>query len=246
MADRPGRRPGGGDRHGRARRGLRPPRHHARFQPRRPGAFPPHRTAGGVQGRAGQGGDRSGALRLLGAVQDPDLPRRRRLLRARQPACPHPGRGLRPAGPHHAPEDHGDAERPHLPVHRSQVRLLPAGSCQEWKTLRQGRAHRLDGRRGRRRADRSLHADRRAGRDQMGAGRRRTGLVQTRLGGGRPAARPTGQRQQHAGRHLGSAGRDDHPAGRLPRPVLPGGLPRSRVGADLLETRPARLGQRPG
>ena len=31
-------------------------------------------TAGGVRGRARRGGDRAGALRLGGAVQDPDLP----------------------------------------------------------------------------------------------------------------------------------------------------------------------------
>ena len=55
----------------------------------------------------------------------------------------------------------------------------------------------------------------------------RPGLVQARLGHRRHDARPAGQREQRARPDLGGARRHDRAARRLPRPVLPGGLPRA-------------------
>ena len=118
-----------------------------------------------------------------------------------------------------------DPPRADLPAHRGQVRLVsgrlgarrPAGVCRL--------ADRLVAARDRATATWKPRCRWQPVRVALGGGVRRPGLVQAGLGGGRPGPRPAGQRQQHAGRHLGGARRDDHPAGRLSRPVLPGGLP---------------------
>ena len=60
-----------------------------------------------------------------------------------------------------------------------------------------------------------------------------------------PERKRAGQRQQRDRRHLGGARRHDRAARRLPRRLLPGGLPGRRLDADLLEGGPARVGRRP-
>ena len=67
---------------------------------------------------------------------------------------------------------------------------------------------------------------RRAARLHVGGRVAGAGLVQARLGHRRQDARPAGQREQRPRPDLGGARRHDHAARRLPRPVLPGGLPR--------------------
>ncbi len=55
--------------------------------------------------------------------------------------------------------------------------------------------------------------------------------------------RAAGQREQRARPDLGGAGRDDHPARRLSRPLLPGGLPRGRVDPAVLAPGQGALGR---
>ena len=80
---------------------------------------------GGLR-RCPRGGDRPGPVGLGGAVEDPDLPRGLRLLRARQHPGPHPRRRLPAARRADAGEGPGHSHRGHLPAHRGQVRQLPA------------------------------------------------------------------------------------------------------------------------
>ena len=104
---------------------------------------------------------------------------------------------------------------------RSSSAPIRSTVMREGKTCKAGSPRCLDARRDRGGADRRRHS--RTGRrvsvrwDGRGP---RPGLVQAGLGDGRPDPRPAGQRQQHAGRDLGSAGRDDHAAGRLPGPYF--------------------------
>ena len=71
----------------------------------------------------------------------------------------------------------------------------------------------------------------------LGGRRARAGLVQARLGRRGPRPRAARQREQRAGSDVGGAGRHDHAARRLPRPLLPGGLPRGGLDPALLAPR---------
>ncbi len=142
-----------------------------------------------------------------------------------------PDTGRRPVvrlGEVDAQQGAGHPGRRHLPAHRGQVRQLPHRRDARTADLMPQGQRRLPGRRRgseepalRSRRARTATPSRSPGRQAC----RRSRLVQARLGGRRPGSGPGRQRQQHARRHLGGTGRFDHTPRRLPRPVLPGGLP---------------------
>ncbi len=112
------------------------------------------------------------------------------------------------------------------------------------EAVQQGQPGDLEGSRDRsRRAGagcRGRHADHVA----LGRGRPRSRLVQARLGRHRSGAQAAVERQQRHRRDLGGARRRDRLARRLPRRLLPGGVPRRRPGADVREGREVRLRRR--
>ena len=185
----------------RRHRRLRPPGLDARLQPERPRALPRDGDDRRLRGPPAAGPDRAGALGLGGAEQDPGLPRRLRLLRAR----PHhaPTRARRPAailadvmrekalatasGPTHRlwevkfgthPSPRRRAGKPSARARRSRGRSRRSGPARWTSCCQDGVAARL------------TWAD----------AAQRPGLVQARLGRRRPGARPAGQREQRARR----------------------------------------------
>ncbi len=173
---------------GQPHRRLRPHGGDARLQPDRSRLLPRNRPAGGIPRSAGGGGDGPGALRLGGAVQDSDLSRRLRLLRAGQHHRAHAREACRILAEIMREKALDTLERADLPVDRGQVRLLPGDIV-----LRGGRASRLADRLGRSRdrggADRRLHAGWHSRHRPLGRGRGGPRLVQAGLGGGRSGAR---------------------------------------------------------
>ena len=119
----------------------------------------------------------------------------------------------------------------------------PVASTKGGVADRGGFADVLDPRGGPRRPDGGDARRRLAARLHLGGGVARAGLVQARLGDRGQDPRAAGQREQRARSDLGGAGRHDHPARRLPRPLLPGGLPRGGVDPALLPPGQGALGR---
>ena len=186
------------------------------------------------------GRDRAGALRFGGPVEDPDLSPATATTSSGSTSSPRPAR--RPAailGRADARQGarHRAGRRP-TGSSRSSSATTRSTSCATASRSSAGRRIALDAGRGRAGQHRAPSRRRRAGRRCTG-----TRWPPTRAGASSTGSSPTrcaaaGQRQQHARRHLGGARRHDHAARRLPGPLLPGGLPRGRVGADLLQAGP--------
>ena len=125
VADRPlgdlGRRRRGGRRR---ERHVRTSHFDARLHPAGPRAVPADRPDRRGHGPRGRRGERPRALRLGGAIEDPELPGRLRLL----PAAQHQGRNPGGGVPDHGAADAGPRARQrawrHLSVHRGQARRL--------------------------------------------------------------------------------------------------------------------------
>ena len=117
-----------------------------------------------------------------------------------------------------------------------QVRQLPRRRRAQRLAGRGRRPDLLDRRRGGGRRDHDSRDGEPVARD-VGGGRRDPGWCKLDWIVADPVRRGARERLEHARRHLGGAGRHDHPARRLRRPVLPGGLPRGGVAAAVREAR---------
>ena len=172
------------------------------------GALPRDRAAGRVRRRPGRGRDGPGAFRLGGAVQDPDLPRRRRLLRAGQHPRRHAGGGLPHPGRHHARKGPQQGQGPTYQLIEVKFGSYPFDIVRGGQHHRRRVAHCLDGRR------RSRRARSRAS-PPTARPRRSVGTMWLPDPGwckldwvvADPERQPACQRQQHAGCDLGGAGR---------------------------------------
>ncbi len=197
------------------------------FQPERPRAVPRDGQDRRLRGSAAAGHDGAVDLRVGRAEQDQRLPGRLRLLRARPHQGGHARGGVRDPRRPHARE--GAATRATGPTHRlwevkfgthpvaatKGGRPIGAGSPMSW-TLEEVKAGQME----------VTLPGRRPARVHVGGRVARPGLVQARLGHRRQDPRPAREREQRARSDVGGARRHDRAARRLPRPVLPGGLPR--------------------
>ncbi len=227
----------------RRQRGLRPSGHDARLPARGSRPLPRDGDDRRLRGSPAAGPDRPVDLGVGRAEQDQRLPGRLRLLRA----DPHPRRhargGLRDPGRPHAPEGAATLVGPTHRLWEVKFGSHPVAATKGGSAGRGRLADVVDARGGPGRPDGGHPRGRRDPGLHLGGRLARAGLVQARLGHRRQDARPAGQREQRPRPDLGGARRHDHAARRLPRPVLPGGLPRGGLDPAVLEARQGAVGR---